>query len=436
MSNLRFSRAGLGTLAAVSMLSGCGGSGTPLSLTPAGPSSAERTHASTYGVLHSFSGRSDGVFPYAGLTNVNSRLYGTTTDGGRRCRRACGTVYRISLSGREKVLYNFKGGPGDGTNPSASLLDVNGTLYGTTVGGGAYGEGTVFAITVSGKETVLYSFKGGTDGLHPEAALVNVNGILYGTTASGGSGSSCGSSGCGTVFSITTSGKETVLYSFKGAPDGAYPAAPLLSVNNILYSTTAAGGSAQGSSCSSSGGRGCGTVFSITTSGKESVRYNFKGGTTDGQNPEAGLINVKGKLYGTSTGAGAHCLSKYSAGCGTVFSVTPSGTETVLHSFGGPDDGLQPQAALLEMRGMLYGTTAYGGSQCYGCGGTVFEISTSGKERVLHSFAGHNYGDGARPFAGLINVKETLYGTTETGGPVYCGYTAYNGCGTVFALTP
>lgn len=105
MSISRCSRAALGTLAAVSMLSGCGG-GTPLSLTPAGPSSAERTHASAYSVLYSFRGGSDGAFPHAGLTNVNGTFYGTTSDGGNGCSSSlsCGTVYRISVSGAESVL--------------------------------------------------------------------------------------------------------------------------------------------------------------------------------------------------------------------------------------------------------------------------------------------------------------------------------------------
>ncbi|MFY9720859.1 MAG: choice-of-anchor tandem repeat GloVer-containing protein, partial [Candidatus Cybelea sp.] len=292
----------LSSCVAVALLAGCGGgSGTPLSPSPLGVS-AERTHKlPAYRVLYSFRGGSDGAFPSAGLTNVNGTLYGTTTDGGGGCSGSlsCGSVYSISASGEETVLYSFKGGSADGAHPVASLLNVNGTLYGTTAGGGMYGEGTVFTITTSGKETVLYGFKGGpADGGHPYASLLNVNGTLYGTTAEGGS-LSCsgnGTSGCGTVFSITTSGKETVLHRFKDrTTDGQSPYAGLINVNGKLYGTTNWGGA----NCEN--GLACGTVFSITRSGKETMRYSFKGGA-DGQNPQAALINVNGTLYGTVTG--------------------------------------------------------------------------------------------------------------------------------------
>ncbi|HEX3368446.1 MAG TPA: choice-of-anchor tandem repeat GloVer-containing protein [Candidatus Cybelea sp.] len=413
----------LGTFAAAAMLSGCGGgSGTPLSPLPAGVT-AERMHSPGYSVLYSFKGGSDGAFPSAGLANVNGTLYGTTSDGGPGCNGSlgCGTVYAISPSGGETVLYAFKGGSADGANPVASLLDVNGTLYGTTAGGGASGYGTVFSITRSGSETVLHRFKGGSrDGAHPLAPLLEVDGMLYGTTSNGGA--YCrGSGGCGTVFSIATSGKETLLYSFKGGKiDGQNPYAGLIDAEGKLYGTT----NWAGANCKN--GLACGTVFEITRSGKETMRYSFKGGA-DGQNPQAALIDVNDKLYGTVTGYGAYCR------CGTVFAVTPSGTETVLHSFGKGHDGELPQAPLLGMNGKLYGTTEYGGSGSHGAG-TVFELSTSGNERVLHSFNGDP--DGAYPIAGLINVNGTLYGTAQVGGSVYCTASGYLGCGVVFALKP
>jgi uncharacterized repeat protein (TIGR03803 family) len=120
-------------------------------------------------------------------------------------------------AGKEKVVYSFGNGSGDGTLPGGNLINVNGTLYGTTFYGGADSAGTVFKITTSGTEKLLYSFKGGpNDGAYPAAGLINVNGTLYGTTSLGGA-STCIGYGCGTVFAITTSGKEAVLYSFKGS---------------------------------------------------------------------------------------------------------------------------------------------------------------------------------------------------------------------------
>jgi uncharacterized repeat protein (TIGR03803 family) len=318
-----------------------------------------------YKSLYSFDGK-DGGAPYAGLLNVNGTLYGTTYAGGVNCESSsfatgCGTVFKITPSGKEALLYSFKGGYKDGETPHADLINVNGTLHGTTVYGGANCTssgacGTVFSITPSGKEALLYSFDG-KDGEYPYAGLINVKGKLYGTTYRGGA------NGYGTVFSITPSGKGRVLHSF-GSGDGVGPYAGLLNVNGTLYGTTYHGGT-----------HGSGTVFSITTSGKETVLYSFKGGSGDGASPAAGLLNVNGTLYGTTSngGSGSCLLSSYALGCGTVFSITTSGKETVLHSFkGGTGDGRYPEAGLINVNGTLYGTTSSGGANR---DGTVFNIS-------------------------------------------------------------
>jgi uncharacterized repeat protein (TIGR03803 family) len=420
---------------AAAVLAGCGGgSGTPLSPSPAGPScfggacpersrraqhditafrviTAQRTRPSVkYGVLYRFKGgKGDGAKPEAGLLNVNGTLYGTTRQGGAS-HYHYGTVFSITNSGTETLLHSFGGG--DGGYPEADLLNVKGTLYGTTyIGGGASSSiGTVFSITPSGTETVLHSFAVDSgDGLEPAAGLLNVEGTLYGTTEQGGANCS-GSFGCGTVFAITLSGTETVLHSFGGTGDGGFPKAGLLNVNGTLYGTTAGGGA-----------NGHGTVFSITTSGTETVLYSFKGGTGDGGYPEAGLLNVNGTLYGTTAIGGTN-------NGGTVFSITTSGTEAVLYSFkGGTGDGESPAVGLLNVEGTLYGTTAGGGANGHG---TVFSITPSGAETVLYSFKGGK--DGKEPSAGLLNIKGTLYGTTELGGGSGCG----KGCGTIFSLSP
>ncbi len=417
------SRFTLSTGAVIVMLAGCGG-GTPLSPSPAGPSAAlgmitaERTNARhSYSTLYSFKGHPhDGADPLAGLVNVKGTLYGTTSAGGAHCPiHGCGTVFSITTSGVETMLYSFKRGLGHGAGPQAGLVSVNGTLYGTTLYGGAADEGTVFAVTRSGTETLLHSFTGVPDGELPYAGLINVKGTLYGTTRGGGADCMYG---CGTVFSITTSGKESVLYTFKGGSgDGESPWAGLIYVKGALYGTTLSGGA-----------NGRGTVFSTTTSGEETVLYSFKGGSGDGDGPQAALINVKGTLYGTTSYGGAYCGQ---AGCGTVFAVTRSGKESVLHSFGGSGDGTFPQAALFNVNGTLYGTTEEGGANCGATGcGTIFSITTSGKETVLHSFGAGT--DGVDPLAGLVNVKGTLYGTTWAGG---ANCTSNGGCGTVFSLS-
>jgi uncharacterized repeat protein (TIGR03803 family) len=425
MIDLCLGRFALGVCVGVAMLAGCGGGNAPFSPSPAGVT-AQRAHVRrAYSLLYSFKGGPDGALPEAGLLNVNGTLYGTTAKGGgAKCK--CGTVFTMTPSGTETVLHSFT--VGDGKEPWAALVNVNGTLYGTTVEGGAYNGGTVFEVTTSGKETVLHSFgwhDGDEDGLVPHAGLINVNGTLYGTTLTGGSSSSCGFSGCGTVFSITPRGAEKVLHSFGKRTDGRNPAASLVEVNGRLYGTTINGGS---HACTFEGVSGCGTVFTITTSGREKVLHRFAGGS-DGEHPRAGLIDVKGTLYGTTSQRGANCSP--SDFCGTVFSITTSGKETVLYSFKGETtDGAQPLASLIDVKGMLYGTTEDGGPYCYsrfydGCG-TVFSISRSGTENVLHSFGGGS--DGRFPEASLLEVNGTLYGTTVAGGA--------DGHGTVFSISP
>jgi uncharacterized repeat protein (TIGR03803 family) len=232
--------------------------------------------------------------------------------------QGCGTVFAITTSGKETVLHSFGTSSGDGQYPEAGLLNVKGTLYGTTSEGGAYNEGTVFAMktSASGTETILHSFGASGDGEEPYAGLINVNGTLYGTTAFGGN-SRCSENSCGTVFAITTSGKETVLHSFSGAPDGFGPYAGLINVKGTLYGTTTYGG---GGGC---GGLGCGIVFSITPSGTETVLHTFAGYPDDGGEPEAGLLNVNGTLYGTTMSGGSVDNDHCDDGCGTVFAIKP-----------------------------------------------------------------------------------------------------------------
>jgi len=369
-------------------------------------------------VVHSFQGSpNDGANPQAGLIDVGGTLYGTTNSGGAH---GSGTVFKVTTAGVVTMLHSFGHGH-DGAYPQAGLINVEGTLYGTTSSGGAHGSGTVFSITTGGVEAVLHSFGHGHDGAYPQANLINVGGTLYGTTAEGGTGKcSNGESitGCGTVFKVTTAGVETALYSFRGGNDGANPLAGLIDVGGTLYGTTVGGGT---NGC---GGGGCGTVFKVTTAGVEKVLHSFQGGT-DGLEPKASLVNVGGTLYGTTFygGNGGPC-------CGTVFKITTAGAKTVLHSFQGGSDGENPQTGLINVGGTLYGTTNIGGTgncngQDPGCG-TVFKITTAGAETVLYSFLGGS--DGENPQAGLINVGGTLYGTTANGGA--------SGNGTVFKITP
>lgn len=218
-------------------------------------------------VLHRFGGdRADGKFPNAGLVmDRKGNFYGTTISGGVGgfsspgidCPRRCGTVFKLTASGVETVLYAFRGWEnGDGAAPFGSLiLDGKGNLYGTTYAGGAYGQGAVFQITPTGKETVLYSFSGAPDGAFPVGRLVmDAKGNFYGTTAYGGTHDQ------GTVFELSSSNVEKRLYSFTGGADGGSPFDGLvMDPQGNLYGTTWLGGNF-GSSCLA----GCGVAFKVT----------------------------------------------------------------------------------------------------------------------------------------------------------------------------
>ena len=312
---------------------GANGLGTIFNMTPNG----------TVTALYSFcsqSGCSDGVYPEAGLIQAaNGDFYGTTTNGGTDGN---GTIFKITPSGSLATLYRFsQGGPTDGTVPYAGLVQAtNRYLYGTTWIGGINGEGAVFKISPSGTLTTLYAFcsqSACADGSHPSAGLVqSTNGTLYGTTTGGGA------SGMGTVFKITPSGALTTIYSFcsqSGCPDGSMPYGGLtLASNEDLYGTTNAGGA----HCAP---YGCGTVFRITPGGTLTTLYRFcsKTGCTDGSAPFSGLIQATdGNFYGTTSLGGANSA-------GTIFKITPAGSLTELYPFcsqSGCIDGKGPYTAL------------------------------------------------------------------------------------------
>jgi uncharacterized repeat protein (TIGR03803 family) len=378
----------------------------------------------------------------------------------------CGTVFAINpQTGSETVVYSFcsKSDCADGWEVSAGLIDVKGTLYGATYSGGADRSkecivndvdscGTVFSLDpTTGAETVLHSFASyRKDGSEPVAGLIDVNGTLYGTTLSGGShNKNCGygqtgfAPGCGAVFALDPkTGAETVVHSFQNnGTDGIEPVASLIDVHGVLYGTTEDGGNNNG--CAPGEGDGCGTVFSIDRkTGAETVLYSFcsRHRCADGAWPVASLIDVSGTLYGTTWYGGTNSNSELcdgggTVGCGSVFSLSlATGEEKALYSFCSQKncaDGGLPKAGLIDVGGVLYGTTGEGGS--YGGGGTVFSLDPStGKLTVVHSFGKGCFGkkckDGSEPFANLIDVKGTLYGTTAGGGAI--------GAGTVFALKP
>jgi uncharacterized repeat protein (TIGR03803 family) len=345
------------------------------------------------------------------IRDAAGNLYGTTYSGGTLgcgIGLGCGTVFKLDPTGKETILHKFTGMP-DGNLPAAGLiLDAASNLYGTTYAGGDHDGGTVFKVEPNGKAIVLHSFTGHPDGQGPVASLIgDAKGNLYGTTYYGGD-PACGYVwGCGTVFRVDASGKETVMHRFTGVDGGYYPAAGLVrdSAGN-LYGTTYTGGA-----------NGFGVVFQLDSTGHETVLHPFTGGT-DGGYPLGELIASADLLFGTTGVGGAF-------GFGTVFKMDKTGNETVLYSFTGGADGRSPLTGLVhDTAGNFYGTTEQGGAFHYGA---VFEVDSAGKETVLHSFT---YGaDGSFPVAGVVlDAAGNVYGTTNNGG--------INGEGIVFKIVP
>ncbi|MGD1019549.1 MAG: choice-of-anchor tandem repeat GloVer-containing protein [Verrucomicrobiia bacterium] len=318
----------------------------------------------TVTVLYAFgSSPNNGYGPSAGLVQgSDGNFYGTTSSGGGY---NYGTVFRITPSGTYTNLYSFAAFPGDGNSPGAALVQgSDGNFYGTTVFGGTtnynpwcdcHGYGTIFRISPSGTYTSVYSFGGSpNDGENPYAGLVQgSDSNFYGTTKYGGTSTNCRSYGCGTVFRISPSGSYTNLYSFASKPtDGAEPMAGLVQGGDgNFYGTTSAGGA-----------YGNGTVFRISPSGNETILYSFRGPPADGSSPCAGLAQgTDGNFYGTTFGGGTtdNCGDE---GCGIVFRISPTGSYTSLYSFTSqPNDEYQTTAGLVQgSDGSFYGTSQSG----------------------------------------------------------------------------
>lgn len=394
------------TLYGTSSAGGGSGSGTVFAL---------RSDGNSFAVLHDFTGLNDGASPRAGLILSGDILYGTTTLGGNS---NWGSVFALRIDGTAfTTLHHFTGLSDEGA-PSAALVLSGDTLYGTTVGGGGSGSGTVFAVSTNGANfTNLYVFTPTTasspfsnnDGAWPFGALTQSGHTLYGTTSEGGV------TGNGTVFAINTDGTGfRLLHTFTGDSvnstndDGAYPKASLLLAGDTLYGTTVFGGLF-----------GRGMVFALHTDGTGFTNLHsftaFSGVTnSDGAEPQTALPLSGNTLYGIANSGGT-------AGFGTVFALTTSGTDFItMYNFPRPSgEAHQFYSDLSLTPGTLYGTTYMHGS---GGNGTVFSLSFPPQLTITRS-GGTTVVSYPTHYAGFDYAAFTLQSTTNLASPVWANYT-------------
>ena len=281
----------------------------------------------TEAVLYQFPMSPFGYYPGDLTFDGDGNVYGTTAFGGLN---NSGTVFSLNRSSgwQERLLHTFAGYPSDGgAEPGGPItFDANGNLYGATFVEGAHNSGVVFKLTNQGSvfwhETVLYAFTGASDGNGPTGVVFGPDGSLYGTTEGGGNlADSYCILGCGTVFKLTPNSdgtwRETVLYAFRGGPhDGAVPYDITFDQVGNIYGATGGGG-IRGDACNLSG---CGTVFKLTPSPggqwTESILHFFTGGS-DGFIPDGTLaIDGAGNLYGTAYMGGLY-------NDGVAYEITP-----------------------------------------------------------------------------------------------------------------
>jgi uncharacterized repeat protein (TIGR03803 family) len=271
-----------------------------------------------FSVLYSFTGGQDGATPTGLIRDAGGNIYGTTSRGGDfSCPDpvyGCGTAFKLDSTNQLIALHRFTGKPDGQWAGDGLVRDSAGNLYGTTNVGGNHDNGAVFKIDADGDATVLYSFSGKSDGGFPTAALVrDPEGNLYGTTSFGGNLKCNAPYGCGTVFKLDKNGNFTVLHKFSRGKDGVLPfhARLLRDVHGNLYGTTSGGGVSGG-----------GTIYKLDKDGRETVLHSF-GGSPDGSTPYASLIQDNaGTLYGATVfGGDLHCNAPQ--GCGVIFKLVP-----------------------------------------------------------------------------------------------------------------
>ncbi|MBV8976700.1 MAG: hypothetical protein JO261_02135 [Alphaproteobacteria bacterium] len=338
--------------------------------------------------LYAFSGGSDGGAPLSLVQDSQGNLFGTTAAGGANGH---GTVFKLTPSGTETVIYSFPAGRG---GPIGNIaMDSHGNILGVTYDGGDHGYGSVFLVAQDGFERDIIDFDGSSDSGSPRGGvIVDSHDNIYGTTT-------VGSEDMGTLFEISPGPNGfKQLHVFQGGDGGASPEGALVrDGSGNLYGTTHLGGINQS-----------GIVFELTASGQFKTLHEFDNG--DGEAANGLIMDGAGNLFGTTIQGGA-------GGYGTVFEMKAARTFHLLYSFTGHADGLYPLCTLaMTPVGGVFGTTTQGGA---GAAGTLFRVSLIGVLKTVHAF---QRSDGSSPAGNLVvDQSHNLYGMTDSGGPANAG---------------
>lgn len=376
-------------------------------------------------LIHNFTGQPDGFEPAATVfRDAHGNLFGTTVTGGLTlCLVGCGTVYEVSKSGQEQVLYRFLGGT-DGAFPaSAVTMDGAGNLYGTTSGGNG-NDSTLFKLTPGGEESVLHTF--------PyqdvrSTLVLDAAGNLYGNSQYGGD-IKCGynGNGCGFLYKLDSGGRYSVIYTFKNVRDGVTPSSNLvMDAKGTLYGAAASGGDRR---CDSP--NGCGAIFELDSNRKYSVLHRFSG-KTDGAYPGGVTLDGSGNIYGT-TGSGADLDCYPPLGCGVIYKIDTAGKFSVLFTFTASQVCCGPGSytPIVDSSGNVYDSMAINGAHN---DGYIYELDTKGNFTDLFDYAACGESSYGAQASTLNRAKNgTYYGTMSYGANDPCG----EGGGTVFKLTP
>lgn len=374
---------------------------------------AATANAQTETPLYSYPQTSRGntgiLWPGLMTQGPDGEIYGTIASNGAH---NYGSVYKISTTGQYTLVYSFCAEGGycltTGSYPEGGVqLGQDGNFYGTTTDGGTHNEGSVFKITPVGALTTLWNFSEGTthdEGYPVYPPFYGQDGNFYGVAPGGYVGD------YGEFYKVTTTGGAITPHPFNYT-DGAVPSLPIQGTDGNFYGTTQSGGDP---TCK------CGVVYKVTTGGVFKVLHAFKGYPSDGYRPTGMLVQgYDGNFYGTTYQGGASNI-------GAIFKITPTGTMTLIHSFGSiTGDGKLPLAGMsLGTDGNLYGTGSQGGKTNTGA---IFKITTAGVYSLLYNFCSTtSCKDGMGPATPLLQHTDgKFYGTTNgnsLGGSVFYSF--------------